>query len=225
MGKLILFCAVLAGAFSARAHFPIYVDKTSADDGLLKVGWSPVQFSVLPDTSWQLVSGAADVYGVAVGLLAVHQHSAVLSASLFNQVEDNYLLSLGAVEGSNRNFGIGVGLFNMIERNYGVSVGLFNFEDGFGYRSDKEPWPMIPGVQIGFANLGGGVQVGVVNGGDNSAWLQLGLFNFNDEGWLQIGLMNFCMKSGIQIGLLNHNQSAAVPWLPLFNYSWGKECR
>ena len=84
---------------------------------------------------------------------------------------------------------------------------------------------MIPGVQIGFANLGGGVQVGVVNGGDNSAWLQLGLFNFNDEGWLQIGLMNFCMKSGIQIGLLNHNQSSSVPWLPLFNYSWGEERR
>ena len=30
MGKLIVFCAV-----SAWAHFPIHVDKTSADDGFL----------------------------------------------------------------------------------------------------------------------------------------------------------------------------------------------
>ena len=68
MGKLIMFCAVLASAVSAWAHFPINVEKTSADDGLLKVGWSPVQFCVFPDSSWQLVSGAADAYGVAVGL-------------------------------------------------------------------------------------------------------------------------------------------------------------
>ena len=32
-------------------------------------------------------------------------------------------------------------------------------------------------------------------------------------------------KTSADDGLLNHNQSAAVPWLPLFNYSWGKECR
>ena len=51
MGKLIMFCAVLASAVSAWAHFPIHVGETSADDGLLKVGWSPVQFSVLPDSS------------------------------------------------------------------------------------------------------------------------------------------------------------------------------
>ena len=38
MGKLIMFCAVLAGAFSAWAHFPIHVGETSADDELLKVG-------------------------------------------------------------------------------------------------------------------------------------------------------------------------------------------
>ena len=24
-------------------------------------------------------------------------------------------------------------------------------------------------------------------------------------------------------GLLDHNQSSAVPWLSLFNYSWGEE--
>ena len=221
MCKVFVFCVVLAGAFSARAHFPIHVDRTSADDGLIRVGWSPVQFSVLPDSSWQLVSGAADVYGVAVGLLAVHQHSAVISASLANQVEDNYFLSLGFIEASNRNFGVGIGPFNMIERNYGVSVGLFNLEDGLGYRSDKEPWPMVPGVQIGLVNFGGGIQVGVLNSSDNSAWLQLGLFNFSDEGRLQIGLMNFCMKSGIQIGLLNDNRASSVPWLPIFNYSWG----
>ena len=35
MCKVFVFCVVLAGAFSARAHFPIGVGKTSADDGLL----------------------------------------------------------------------------------------------------------------------------------------------------------------------------------------------
>lgn len=48
MGKLIVFCAVLASAVSAWAHFPIYVEKTSADDGLLNhnqsaaVPWLPL---------------------------------------------------------------------------------------------------------------------------------------------------------------------------------------
>ena len=35
MGKLIMFCAVLASAVSAWAHFPIHVGETSADDGFL----------------------------------------------------------------------------------------------------------------------------------------------------------------------------------------------
>ena len=38
MCKLFMFCAVLAWAVSAWAHFPIHVGETSADDGLLKVG-------------------------------------------------------------------------------------------------------------------------------------------------------------------------------------------
>ena len=38
MCKVFVFCVVLAGAFSAWAHFPIHVGETSADDGLLKVG-------------------------------------------------------------------------------------------------------------------------------------------------------------------------------------------
>ena len=48
MSKLIVFCVVLASAVSAWAHFPIYVDKTSADDGLLNhnqassVTWLPL---------------------------------------------------------------------------------------------------------------------------------------------------------------------------------------
>ena len=48
MGKLIMFCAVLASAVSAWAHFPIHVGETSADDGLLNdnrassVPWLPL---------------------------------------------------------------------------------------------------------------------------------------------------------------------------------------
>ena len=48
MGKLIMFCAVLAIAVSAWAHFPIHVGETSADDGLLNhnqassVTWLPL---------------------------------------------------------------------------------------------------------------------------------------------------------------------------------------
>ena len=48
MGTLIMFCAVLAIAVSAWAHFPIHVGETSADDGLINhnqssfVPWLPL---------------------------------------------------------------------------------------------------------------------------------------------------------------------------------------
>lgn len=173
-------CAVaVAVGFSAWAHFPIYVERP-AGVGLLDVGWTPIQLGVYSDRDCplQLAPGAADVYGVAVGLLMVHQHSAVLSASLFNHVEDNYLLGGGGIAGCNRNFGLEIGLLNMTGRNFGVTVGLFNLEDGFGYRSDKDPCPLACGLQIGLINAGGG--------------LQIGLFNYNEEALIPLlPIINF----------------------------------
>ena len=160
-----LACAFAAAVgFSAWAHFPIYVEEPMGD-GLLNVGWTPIQLGVYPDHDCplQLVRGTAEVYGVAAGILMVHQRSAVLSASLYNMVEDNYLLGVGGIAGCNRNFGLEVGAFNMVGRNFGVSVGLFNFENGFGYRSSKDPCPSACGLQVGLINAGGGLQIGLLN--------------------------------------------------------------
>lgn len=165
MNMKAIACALVAAVgFSAWAHFPIYVEKPTGD-GLLNVDWSPIQLGVYPDCDYplQLVPGASDVYGMAVGILMVHQHSAVMSASLFSMVEDNYLLGVGGIAGCNRNFGLEVGVFNMVGRNFGVNVGLFNFEDGFGYRRREDPCPLACGLQIGLINAGGGLQIGLFN--------------------------------------------------------------
>ena len=58
--------ALLCGV--ALAHFPIDVSPES-DDGLLRVGWTPIQVGICSHRPFQLFSGDADVYGIAAGLL------------------------------------------------------------------------------------------------------------------------------------------------------------
>ena len=154
---------VIVLGFSAWAHFPIGVSHPDGK-GLLDVGWTPVQLGIYPDCDcpMQLASGTADVYGIGVGILMLHQHSAVISVALCNMIENNYFLEFGGIATCNRNYGLVLGWLNGIERNYGLSVGVFNLEDGFGdFRHDQGS--MACGLQIGLVNAGGGFQIGLLN--------------------------------------------------------------
>ena len=79
--------ALLCGV--ALAHFPIDVSPES-DDGLLRVGWTPIQVGICSHRPFQLFSGDADVYGIAAGLLNMNQKSAIASLAPLNAVANNY---------------------------------------------------------------------------------------------------------------------------------------
>ena len=57
---------------TAWAHLPVSVEPCS-DDGLVDVGWTPVQVCIYPIRPFQAFSGTADVYGIAADLVSLRQ--------------------------------------------------------------------------------------------------------------------------------------------------------
>ena len=200
--------ALLSGI--AFAHFPIGVSPES-DDGLVRVGWTPVQFGICSCRPVQLFPGDADVYGIAVGLLNLNQKSAIASLAPLNAVARNYFAKAGLIGVCEFNYAFEVGLLNLTGRNIGVSVGAFNVESNFGDRGG-DPYPWLPGLQVGLANAGGGLQAGFYN---FNGCFQIGAFNA--DGGLQVGLFNaasdYGERSAFQVGLLNYNPHGLAKWL------------
>lgn len=107
--------ALLSGI--AFAHFPIGVSPES-DDGLVRVGWTPVQLGICSCRPVQLFPGDADVYGIAAGALNLNQMSAVASLSPLNMVSRNYFAQIGLIDVCELNCALEVGLLNLTERNF-----------------------------------------------------------------------------------------------------------
>ena len=212
-------CAALLSGV-ALAHFPIDVSPES-DDGLLRVGWTPIQVGICSHRPFQLFSGDADVYGIAAGLLNMNQKSAIASLAPLNAVANNYFTQVGLIDVCGFNYAFEVGLLNLTGRNIGVSVGAFNVESNLGDRGG-DPYPWLPGLQVGLANAGGGLQAGFYN---FNGCFQIGAFNA--DGGLQVGLFNaasdYGERSAFQVGLLNYNPHGLAKWLPIFNFSRGRK--
>ena len=213
-------CAALLSGV-ALAHFPISVSPES-DDGLFGVGWTPIQVGICSHRPFQLFPGDADVYGIAGGLLNLNQKSAIASLAPLNAVERNYFAKAGLIGVCEFNYAFEVGLLNLTRCNLGVSVGVFNIEANFGDRGG-DPFPWLPGLQVGVVNGGCGVQTGFYNIGGS---LQIGALNA--DGSVQIGLLNAAINGDnrsacFQIGLLNYNPRGIVKWMPIFNFSRGNE--
>ena len=184
--------ALLCGV--ALAHFPIDVSPES-DDGLLRVGWTPIQVGICSCRPVQLFPGDADVYGVAAGLLNINQKSAIASLAPLNAVANNYFTQVGLIDVCEFNYAFEVGLLNLTGRNIGVSVGAFNVES----------------LQAGFYNFNGCFQIGAFNA---DGGLQVGLFNAASD---------YGERSAFQVGLLNYNPHGLAKWLPIFNFSRGRK--
>ena len=215
---VIASCAALLSGV-ALAHFPISVDPVS-DDGLLHVGWTPVQVGICSYRPFQLFSGDADVYGIAAGVLNLSQKSAIASLAPLNMVANNYFAQVGLFDVCEINYAFEVGFLNLTGRNFGVSVGAFNVESPSGRPENDGFFSSMLGLQAGLVNACGGVQAGFYN-----VWggLQIGALNAN--GRVQIGLLNGTINdddgdySCLQVGLLNYNPNGIVKWLPIVNFS------
>ena len=194
-----------------------------SDDGLVRVGWTPVQLGICSCRPVQLFPGDADVYGIAAGALNLNQMSAVASLSPLNMVRRNYFAQIGLIDVCEHNCALEVGLLNLTERNFGVSVGVFNVESPDGRLGNDGQFSWLPGLQVGLVNGGCGVQTGFYNIGGS---LQIGALNA--DGSVQIGLLNAAINGDnrsacFQIGLLNYNPCGIVKWMPIFNFSRGNE--
>lgn len=177
-----LLKAVIGGCLAflstaACAHFPIDVNP-QPDDGLVCVGWTPVQLGLYSHYPFQFAPGDADVYGIAAGVLNLRQKSAIASLALCNGTRENYLAQVGLIGICKLNWGCEVGFLNLAGRNVGVSVGAFNVESNLGYRGQSDPYPWLPGLQAGVLNVGGGVQVGLLNHNPHGLVKWLPILNF-----------------------------------------------
>lgn len=228
---IVRYKAVVAGCAAllsgvALAHFPISVSPES-DDGLFGVGWTPIQVGICSHRPFQLFPGDADVYGIAVGLLNLNQKSAIASLAPLNMVARNYFAKAGLIGVCKFNYAFEVGLLNLTERNFGVSAGVFNAEANFGDRGG-DPFPWLPGLQVGVVNAGGGLQAGFYNIGGSA---QIGAINA--DGCVQIGLLNAVINgdggdygdcsASLQIGLINYNPHGIFTCLPIINFSRGRK--
>ena len=160
--KITFWSFVALPSAVAWAHLPVAVSPRT-DDGLVHVDWTPVQIGLCSSYPFQLVSGEADVYGIAIGALTLCQQSAVCSLALVNQIQDNYFVSVGLIDVCVLNDAFEIGLLNFTGRNFGVSIGAFNVESNLGYRGNVDPYPWLPGLQVGLLNAGGGLQLGLLN--------------------------------------------------------------
>lgn len=151
-GLIAVFCE------TAWAHFPICVEP-KVNDGLLPLDFSPVQVGLCP--SLQIVHGKADTV-VSVGALSLRQNSALASVALENSMANNYLAQAGFIAVSSVNYAFEVGFLSLAGRNIGISAGVFNVESNLGYRGG-DPYPWLPGLQVGLVNAGGGIQIGLLN--------------------------------------------------------------
>jgi len=175
-GLVVLLCAFAVE--TAWAHLPVSVSPKS-DDGLVDFGWTPIQLGIYPSRPLQVFPGTADVYGVATGLVSLRQSSAIVSFSLGNTIQNNYLFQAGLFNGCELNLAFEAGLFNFTGRNFGINIGLFNIESNFGERSRScDPYPWLPGLQIGLFNAGGGIQIGLLNYNPQGFLPCFPLFNF-----------------------------------------------
>ena len=106
------------------------------------------------------------------------------------------------------------GLFGFSRKVYGVSCGsIVMMAENNGLAANI--WS--------FGDKNNGLAVGGFNAWAKNNGVSVGLANFvydKKSGWntLQIGIFNQA-NSGLQIGLLNYNPNAAIPWMPLINFT------
>ena len=106
------------------------------------------------------------------------------------------------------------GLFGFSRKVYGVSCGsIVMMAENNGLAANI--WS--------FGDKNNGLAVGGFNAWAKNNGVSVGLANFvydkkSGRNTLQIGIFNQA-NSGLQIGLLNYNPNAAIPWMPLINFT------
>ncbi len=166
---------------------------------LTRHGWErngypvfPVQLAILSGPEripLQLCDGKVMIPGVSLGLVWLTQKASLISFAPLNGEERNWFLQTAL-------------LLSATEKNYGIQFSPF-----YTLALDHEGY--WNGFQVGGFNLGGSIQIGILNHAFDGKWaFQIGLFNQNEEG-----------KNIFQIGLLNYNHESLIPWCPIINFS------
>jgi len=178
MKKLLLFFIFITLSIRLCAE-EFGIHQISDDNGIIKASWSPFQLALAPEPYCQLITGRANIYGLAIGLLVLEQESATISVSLTSGQNKNYGLQCGVVTLTSLNYGLNVGpLASFIDRNYGLQIGFVTVEAEGRNRNEKYK-AGTPGMQIGAFNIGQGFQIGLLNYNTNSYIPILPLFNFS----------------------------------------------
>ena len=179
------------------------------------------KFSPLQTGVWDrcLVGEEADcVFILSPLVLFAKQRSGVVSLSLIGcHLAQNYGLSCGVEPVVHwANYGILCGLLTGAQHdNYGAQIGVLNL--GNIHRLER--------IQLCGVNVADRLRARLANihlQEELRSWLNVGLFNFTDS-FLDIGLFNVGASTYLQIGVLNYNYNAPIPWMVLFNCSFGEQ--
>ncbi|MCQ2352987.1 MAG: hypothetical protein MJ033_05865 [Victivallaceae bacterium] len=177
MKKLFLVLALCAAVFTVGADSTTPV-KLRQKNGVIQAKWSPFQFSLFPGEYTQLVSGDADIYGLALSVFAMEQKNTVLTFGLTSGQDENCGLVVEAVSLINKNYGLDISAVTAFTgRNYGVQISVVNIES-YGDARKPELKEGATGLQIGLVNVGQGFQIGVFNYNPDAAIPLLPLINF-----------------------------------------------
>ena len=209
--KLRLFlCAVLAlcaGCATEPQRSENAGSSTAVGHSFNNALFPDCKFTPLQTGVWDhcLVGEEADCVVILNPLVLItEQRSGVVSLSLIGcHLDQNYGLSFGVEPVVHwANYGILCGLITGAQHdNYGMQIGILNVND-MGNR-----------IQLCGVNIAERLRAGLVNFDENRK---------GNSPWLDIGLFNVGTSTYLQIGLLNYNQNAPMPWMVLFNCSFGE---
>ena len=149
MKKLALFI-LLATCLNVSAHFPISANTDESKGLISNVDFALLQLGVGFFDNAQLYDGKVNTF-VSVGLLGLLQNSAVISFAPVSGVSKNYFLQCGLTICTETNYLLTFSLINLVKHNYGLQFGIGNIST-----SDS-------GIQIGVFNVGGFIQLGLLN--------------------------------------------------------------
>ena len=220
--KLCLFlCAALAlcaGCATEPQRSENADSNTAVEHGFNNALFPSCKFTPLQTGVFNqcLVGKGADcVFILNPLVLITEQRSGVVSLGLLGcELDQNYGVVFGAEPVVHwGNYGILCGWITGTQHdNYGMQIGILNVNDT-GNR-----------IQLCGVNIAERLRAGLVNihlREDPRSWLNIGLFNISNS-FLDIGLFNTGDSTCLQIGVLNYNRSAPIPWMVLFNSSFGE---
>ncbi len=166
-----------------------------------------------------MVDGDGRVYGIEPsGLYSGTNYVNGIQAAWFGLASAKEVQGLQACIGAtitDKVWGVQAAILNIAQQSWGFQPGGVNIiKDGKG----------IEGSLVNVSETYQGLQFGGVNITDNLKGFQASACNITKyTKGLQFGLFNYSSEGAAQLGVINIIEDSPIPFMPIFNYHYGKD--